>query len=118
MKKYLFVMRHAPHSGSAIQEIVDVILTTAAFDQQVVVVLMDEAVFALKTQQQPEKYGLKDTAAIFNALPLYEVSPLYVEAESLQQYGLTVAELNLPVELVPRSQIAVLLKKADVIWTC
>ncbi len=114
MKSYLFVLHHAPHSGSSVQELLDVILTTAAFDQQVAVLLIDEAVWALKKTQQPEKYGGKDTAAIFQALPLYEVQT-FVELESLQERGLTPADLTLPVELLPRGQVAQLMAQADIV---
>ena len=116
MKSYLFVVQHAPHSGSATQELLDMLLTTAAFDQAVAVLFMDDGVFQLKTQQQPEPHGFKDTLAMFNALPLYEVQPLYVELESLQERGLTAADLNLSVELIPRAQVAQLFKQVDIVF--
>ncbi len=61
-------MRHAPHSGIQLQERLDIVLTTAAFDQQVALLFLDDGVFQLKKSQQVEKQGLKDTLAIFNAL--------------------------------------------------
>jgi len=116
MKSYLFVLRSASHSGCAVQEMLDIILTTAAFEQQVALVLLDDAVFALKANQQPEKYEVKDTAAIFKALEIYDVNDIYVESESLQQYGLTVADLSLPVEIIKRSEIASLMKEYDIVF--
>lgn len=117
MKRYLFVLQHPPHSGCRGQEMLDVILTTAAFEQQVALLLVDDAVFQLKTQQHAEKYGDKETLALFNALALYDVQPIYVELESLQERGLTVADLNLAVELVARQHIAQLFAQADVIFS-
>ena len=97
MKKYLFVLRDAPHNGSHVQEMLDVILITAAFDQSVSLLLLDDAVFQLKNNQQAEKYTYKDTAAIFKALEIYDVHDIYTEIESLQERGLKPVDLLLPV---------------------
>ncbi len=117
MKNYLFVLRSAPHSGSAIQEMLDIILTTAAFEQQVAVLLLDDAVFALKSHQQPEKYFNKDTAAIFKALEIYDVQTIYVEEESLQERGLHFAGLCLPAQAILRRNMAELIKQYDVVFS-
>jgi tRNA 2-thiouridine synthesizing protein C len=117
MKSYLFVLRSAPHSGCAVQEMLDIILTTAAFEQKVALLLLDEAVFALKTHQQPQKYAGKDTAAIFKALEIYDVNDIYVELESLQERGLTVADLSLTVKPIQRNKIAQLLRQMDIVFS-
>lgn len=116
MKSYLFVLRSAPHSGFAVQEMLDIILTTAAFEQQVALLLLDEAVFALKKHQQPEKYQAKDTAAIFKALEIYDVHDIYVETESLQERGLNEADLSLPVQKIYRESVADLMKQYDIVF--
>ncbi|MFI3219818.1 MAG: sulfurtransferase complex subunit TusC, partial [Methylococcales bacterium] len=105
MKSYLFVLRKPAHNGIYVQEMLDIILTTAAFDQSVSILWLDDAVFQLKNQQQPEVLGMKDTAAMFNSLALYDVTDLYIETESLQQRGLSVNALCLPVQALPRQQI-------------
>lgn len=118
MKSYLFVLRSAPHSGCAIQEMLDVILTTAAFEQQVALLLLDDAVFALKNNQQPEKYQAKDTAAIFKALEIYDVNDIYVELESLQERGLTTeTDLSLPIQEVERKKIADLMRQYNIVFS-
>lgn len=115
MKKYLFIMRHLPHHGSHVQEALDMMLTTAAFDQQVGVLFIDDGVLQLKAGQNPAAMALKDTAAVFGALEIYDVHDLYVEAESLQARGLDVGDLILPVKLISRSEISSLMRGHDVI---
>lgn len=117
MKSYLFVLRSAPHNGCAVQEMLDIILTTAAFDQKVALLLLDDAVFALKNNQQSEKYQAKDTAAIFKALEIYDVNDIYVEVESLQERGLTIADLLLTVKPIQRNEVAQLLKQMDIVFS-
>ncbi|MEI6542287.1 MAG: sulfurtransferase complex subunit TusC [Methylococcales bacterium] len=115
MKNYLFVLRKAAHSGSFVQEMLDIILTTAAFDQKVGVLLLDDGVFYLKNGQQPEMTGIKDTAAIFKALELYDVEDFYTEQESLIDRGLKITDLCLPVQAIYRKDIASLMKQFNVI---
>lgn len=110
-------MRIAPHNGTHLQEKLDLILTAAAFDQAVSLVFLDDAVFQLKKTQNPEKQGLKDTAAIFNALEIYDVNQLYIEVESLQERGLKSEDLSLPVQEVFRKDINRLMKQYDVIFS-
>lgn len=117
MKNYLFVLRSAPHSGSAVQEMLDIILTTAAFEQQVALLLLDDAVFALKNNQQAEKYFNKDTASIFKALEIYDVQNIYVETESLQERGVNSEDLCLATQKIQRNDIADLLKKHNIVFS-
>ena len=116
MKSYLFVLRKPAHSGAYVQEMLDTILTTAAFDQKVSILFLDDGVFQLKSNQHPEKAGIKDTAAIFNALEIYDVKDLYAEVESLQERGLKPGNLFLSVQECYRRDIAALMKRFDVVF--
>ena len=117
MKKYLFILRFAPHNGCHAQEMLDIILTTAAFDQPVSLLLLDDAVFQLKKNQQATKQGYKETMAIFKALEIYDVNEIYAETESLQEHGLSSSDLLLPVTEFPRKEIAALMKSYDLVFS-
>ncbi|MDP2903889.1 MAG: sulfurtransferase complex subunit TusC [Methylovulum sp.] len=116
MKSYLFVLRKPSHSGILVQEMLDIILTTAAFDQQVSILLLDDGVFHLKNNQRTEAIGLKDSSAMFKALALYDVTGLYTEAESLTERGLTEQDLFLSVRVILRAEINRLMAQFDVIF--
>lgn len=116
-KKFLFVLRKPPHNGVHSQEILDIVMTTAAFEQNVTLLLLDEAVFLLKQWQNPGEFGLKDTAAIFNSLPLLDIKEIYLETESLLEYGLTSALLEQPVVTIGRDKLGVFFKQFDLIVT-
>ncbi len=115
MKKYLFVLRRPPHSGSYVQEMLDIVLTTAAFDQEVALLFVDDGVFQLKNHQKTQQYHMKDTAAIFAALEIYDIHHFYTEVESLQERGLKPADLLLPVQELYRKEIANLLCSFDIV---
>ncbi|MEI6146239.1 MAG: sulfurtransferase complex subunit TusC [Methylococcales bacterium] len=116
-KRYLFILRKAAHSGTYAQEMLDIILTSAAFDQHVSLLLLDDSVFQLKKHQSPEKYGMKDIAAIFHALELYDINDIYSEYESLYERGLSVDDLCLPVQTILRKDIAEHMHQFDVIFS-
>lgn len=115
MKKYLFVLRRMPHSGNHVQEALDMLLTTAAFDQQVSALFADDGVLQLKSGQNPAALGLNDTAAVFRALELYDVNALYVEIESLQDRGLEIGDLILPVQAIHRGDVNQLMRQHDIV---
>jgi tRNA 2-thiouridine synthesizing protein C len=115
MKEYLFVMRHLPHVSNHVQETLDQMLTTAAFDQTVSVLFVDDGVLQLKAGQNPQPMGVKNTAAIFQVLELYEINNLFVEAESLISRGLKENELILPVQLISRFEVNALLQRHAII---
>lgn len=115
MKNYLFILRHLPHLSSHLQEILDQLLTTAAFDQGVSVLFLDDGVLQLKVAQNPAALALKDTAAVFQALQIYDVEQLFVEEESLQERGLRAVDLILPVQLIRRAEINALMQRHDVL---
>lgn len=115
MKEYLFVMRHLPHVSSHVQETLDQMLTTAAFDQTVSVLFVDDGVLQLKAGQNTQPMEGKNTAAIFQVLALYEINNLFAEAESLSSRGMTVEELILPVQLIPRAQVNGLLQRHAIV---
>lgn len=116
MKKYLFVMRHLPHVSSHAQETLDQMLTTAAFDQTVSVLFVDDGVLQLKRGQNSatELMG-KNTAAIFNVLSIYDINQLLVENESLTDRGLRADDLILPVQIIPRNRVNAFMRQYDAI---
>lgn len=115
MKNYLFIMRQPTHNGSRVQETLDMILTTAAFDQAVSVLFCDDGVLQLKRGQNPAALKLKDTASIFTALEIYDVTAIYAEQESLAARGLTADDLILPVQILPRAEINQLMTRHQVL---
>ncbi len=111
-KRMLFVLAKPPHQGAYCQEMLDFILTAAAFDQEVTLLFLDDGVFQLKKNQQVTA-GVKDTSALFQALALYGVSAVYVEQESLAGRGLTLENLSLPVQICHRQAVSWFMQQFD-----
>lgn len=112
-KKFLFVMQRAPHGSCYAQEALDLLLTVAAFEQEVSVLLLDDGVFLIKKGQQPDRIDSKEIAPIFLSFEIYDVRRVIVEQESLHERGLDQRDLLLPVETIRRCRIGALIARHD-----
>lgn len=117
MKSVLYLHRKAPHSTLATREGVDAALATAAFGVSVALLFLDDGVFQLRREQQPEVAGLKRTASMFEAMDMYGIEEVFACQASLQQRGLTGDDLVIPVKMLDSEQIRQLLVRFDHILT-
>jgi tRNA 2-thiouridine synthesizing protein C len=115
-KHFLFALRKPGYDGLYVQEMMDIILTTAAFEQDVSILLLDDAVFHLKANQNALNSGYKNTATLFEILPTMDVNAIFVEFESLTERGLNTEMLTQSVQLKPRATIAEFMARFDVVF--
>lgn len=92
-KKFLYINRKAPHGTIYALESLEVVLIGAAFEQDVSLAFIDDGVYQLMAGQDTAGIGVKNFSKTYRALGDYEVRTLYVERESLEERGLTVADL-------------------------
>ena len=117
-KNFLFVMSRPPHGSLHAQETLDIILTSAAFDQHVSLLFLDDGVFQLKKGLNPEPINLKNIAPIYQSLEIYDVHDMFVEEESILERGLSQTDFFLPTKSIPRKQLAKLMSEQHVIFGC
>ncbi len=116
-KQFLFVLRRPPYGSIHVQEMLDIVMVAAAFDQKVSLVFLDDGVFQLKKGQKPQVSQLKNTAPIFQALALYDIHRLYVEEDSLNERGMGQNDLVLDVTIISRQAVAEMLKNGEAIFS-
>lgn len=117
MKSILYLHRKAPHATLATREGVDAALATAAFGVSVALLFLDDGVFQLHKNQQPETARLKRTAPMFEALDMYGVEEVFVCQTSLQTRGLTTEDLVIPVQVLDSQGIQQLFNRFDHLLT-
>ncbi len=93
-KKFLYVNRKAPYGTIYALESLEVVLIGAAFEQDVQLAFLDDGVFQLTKGQNTGEIGVKNFSPTFRALGDYDVTKLYVEAESLAERGLSEDDLQ------------------------
>ncbi|BDI07930.1 sulfurtransferase complex subunit TusC [Sphaerotilus microaerophilus] len=115
MKKFMFVNRKAPHGTVYALESLEVVLITAAFDQDVSLAFVDDGVYQLKKQQLTKGIETKNFSPTYRALDGYDIEKLYVERESMQARGLTEDDLLVDVTVLPAAEMAALMREQDVV---
>ena len=129
IKKFMFVNRRAPYGTIYALESLEVVLISAAFDQDVSLVFADDGVFQICKGQSTEGVGMKNFSPTYTALGDYDIKKIYVEQESLEQRGLTREDLldltyededddwaeKESIHLVTRTELADILDQQDVV---
>jgi tRNA 2-thiouridine synthesizing protein C len=117
VKKFMFINRKAPHGTVYALEVLEMVLISAAFDQDVHLAFLDDGVLQIKKGQTPAGIGSKNFSPTYRALEGYDIEKLYVEAESLAERGLTEDDLLVPVEVLSRAEMGKLMAEMDVVLT-
>jgi tRNA 2-thiouridine synthesizing protein C len=115
VKKFMFVNRKAPYGTIYALESLEVVLITAAFDQDVSLVFLDDGVYQLKKGQQTKGIETKNFSPTYRALEGYDVEKLYVEKESMEARGLTEEDLLVDVTLLSSAEMGALMDQQDVV---
>lgn len=115
VKKFMFVNRKAPYGTIYALESLEVVLITAAFDQDVSLAFLDDGVYQLKKGQQTKGIEIKNFSPTYRALEGYDVEKLYVEKESLEARGLTEDDLLVDVVVLGRAEMGALMDQQDVV---
>ncbi len=115
VKKFMFVNRKAPHGTIYALESLEVVLITAAFDQDVSLVFLDDGVCQLKKAQQTKGIETKNFSPTYRALEGYDVEKLYVEKESMDARGLTEDDLLVDVTVLGSVEMGALMNEQDVV---
>jgi tRNA 2-thiouridine synthesizing protein C len=92
-KKFMYVNRKAPYGTIYALEALEVVLISAAFEQDVSLAFVDDGVYQLAKGQNTSGIGMKNFSPTFRALGDYEIKKLYVEKESLDERGLKPEDL-------------------------
>ncbi len=114
-KKFMFVNRKAPYGTIYALETLETVLVSAAFDQDVSVVFIDDGVYQIKKGQDTKAVNMKNFSPTYRALEDYEVEKLYVERESMEARGLGPDDFVIPVKVLPSDELSALMDAQDVI---
>jgi tRNA 2-thiouridine synthesizing protein C len=114
-KKFMFVNRKAPYGSVYALEGLEVVLISAAFDQDVSLAFLDDGVYQLVKGQDTKAAGMKNFSPTYRALEGYDIEKLYVEREALEARGLSESDLLVDVKVLGRGEMAALMDEQDVL---
>lgn len=110
MNKVAVLLRKAPYGSVYTAEAFRTIMGIAVFEMDISVVFVDDGVFSLVKNQNPEKLDMKPLGDGFPMLKDFNVTRFVVHDQSLVERGLTSQDLVVEVELASSAQIAELLE--------
>lgn len=116
-KSVLLISRQAPWAGIAAAEALDIALAAGAFDLPLSILFMDDGVFQLLDEQQPQILEQKNLSANLQALPMFGIEQLYVAQQCLTVRGLAHSPLALAAERVDDQRIQQLIRQHDYVMT-
>ena len=117
VKKFLYVNRKAPYGTIYALESLEVVLITAAFDQDVSLAFLDDGVYQLVKGQHTKGIDVKNFSPTYRALEGYDIEKLYVEKESMEARGLKESDFIVPVKVMSVQELADLMLTQDVIMS-
>jgi len=115
VKKFLYVNRKAPYGTIYALESLEVVLISAAFEQDVTLAFIDDGVYELMKGQNTKGIDMKNFSPTYRALEGYDIEKLFVEKESLEARGLTEADLLVPVKVISAREMADLMADSEVV---
>ena len=115
VKKFMFVNRKAPYGTIYALEALEVVLISAAFDQDGSLAFLDDGVYQIIKGQHTKAIDVKNFSPTYRALEGYDIEKLYVEKESLDQRGLTAADLLVDVQVMSSAEMAKMMAEQDIV---
>jgi len=115
IKKFMFVNRKAPYGTIYALESLEVVLISAAFDQDVSLMFLDDGVYEIVKGQDTKGIEVKNFSPTYRALEMYDIEKLFVSKESLEERSLTEDDLLVDVEVLDHTQVAELMAAQDVV---
>ena len=117
VKKFLYVNRKAPYGTIYALESLEVVMITAAFDQDVSLAFIDDGVYQVVKGQHTKGIDVKNFSPTYRALEGYDIEKLYVEKESMETRGLKESDFIVPVKVIGAQEMADIMQSQDVIMS-
>jgi tRNA 2-thiouridine synthesizing protein C len=115
MNKVAVLMRKAPYGSVYTAEGFRSVMGIGIFEMDVALVFVDDGVYALVKDQDPEKLDMKPLGEGFPMLPEFGVNEFYVHQSSLEARGLSVGDLVMDVQLVDDAGLAQVLAESGTV---
>jgi tRNA 2-thiouridine synthesizing protein C len=106
------LMRKPPYGSVYTAEGFRTVMGLAVFEMDISIVFLDDGVYTLLKNQNPQKLDMKPLGDGFPMLTEFDVKKLYVHDESLRERGLTTDDLLMNVEVIDSAQVAEILEAA------
>ena len=117
MQKSLSVIfNKAPYGNQSGRELLDIALMAAAFDMDIRAIFIDDGVYQLLNNQQPDILNMKSHSPTFKAMELYGIETALLSSKDLQERNLSTEELLPVAELTDAQHIQRVIADSDFVF--
>jgi tRNA 2-thiouridine synthesizing protein C len=109
VEKVAILMRKAPYGSVYTAEGFRSVMGIGVFEMDAVLIFVEDGVYALVKDQNPEQLDMQPLGEGFPMLPEFGVNGFYVHQPSLEERGLSVDDLVIKVQLIDNAGLAKLL---------
>lgn len=122
MKRYklAFLFTQPPFGSTSSREGLDALLAASAFcdENEIAICFLNDGIFNLIANQNPEQLLQKDHISMFKLLDLYDLQECFVCQQSVESRGLSESEWILPkLKFVSEVEIFTRLNQAEKVMT-
>lgn len=114
-KKWLIIVRRGVDGSLVLKEALDLAMIATAFAQEVSLLFLDDGVYHWCKNQQPQVLGLKPIFKSLGALPLYDVTRVFLCKRSALQRLVGIDERLTELKYLDADEIMVLMEDSDVV---
>jgi tRNA 2-thiouridine synthesizing protein C len=126
IRNFMFVNRKAPYGTIYALEVLESVLISAAFEQNALIVFIDDGVFQIKKGQDTKAVNMKNFSPTYRIIEDEKVDAdedpdmdmvwrIIVEKESMESRGLTPEDFVVEVEVLSSEELSLLMDKQDVV---
>jgi len=116
-KTLAFLCRRTPWGSGHAAEMLEAVLISGAFDQEVHLAFLDDGVYQLLAGQTPELLGRRPLDEGFGELADLDIEHIWVERESLVERGIDAGSLSLKATVLDRIAMTDLLARMDAVFS-
>lgn len=127
-KRFAYVNRKAPYGTIYALEVLEMILISAAFEQDAVIAFIDDGVYQIMKGQDTAEVGMKNFSRTYGAVAeekedadededIDMVWRIVVEKESMEQRGLSADDFVIDVEVLDAATLGELLNEQEVVFS-
>ena len=126
LKTFAYINRKAPYGTVYALEVLETVLISAAFEQNVSVIFIDDGVYQIKKGQNTEALGMKNFLPTYGVIEMEKEDAeededieytwrIIVEKESMEARGLTEDDFQVDVEVLSAAELADVIEGHDVV---
>ncbi len=115
MKKYLIIMQQNPYANSKAMESLELAFALSSFEQEVSLLLQNEALLQLMPTQDDLELVAKPFTNVYSDIHLFGIKNVYIDEHSMHKYEPN--ELFNKFSIIDAATIAELIKSHDVVLT-